>query len=161
MSAFRPLVPENWTSILVTQDVLPDSIERAIGAGEWPVRHKPNTAYVQNLLLTVGRFQCLLPNSINNANIAYPTYLWCLGFFSGYLKSSMEPDGVHNLGTWSLVYTVAYRIASLSDIGTYLSKSRSMFRNRPTFLRCDEPLIFDRGITRMIQVPTCIALQHR
>ncbi len=106
-STFLIFVPGTWTVILVAPDLLSDSIEHAIGVRDGPVKHKPNTTYAQNRLPTVGCFQSLLSNFTNNANPAYPTYLWCFGFFLGRLRSCMELDGVHNLGTRSLVCTVA------------------------------------------------------
>ncbi len=40
--------------ISVALDLSPGSIEDAVGAREGPVKHKPNTTYVKNRLLTVG-----------------------------------------------------------------------------------------------------------
>ena len=98
-STLRLFVPGTWTVILVTPDPLSDSTEDAIRNREGPGKHKPNTNYLQNRLLTVGCFQCLPVKFANNANPAYSSYLWCLGFFLRRLRSSMEPDGVHYLET--------------------------------------------------------------
>ncbi len=47
-------------------DLLSDSTGDAIGAREEPVKHKPDTAYVQNHLLTDICFQYLNSDSLKN-----------------------------------------------------------------------------------------------
>ncbi len=55
----------------------------------------------------------------------------------------MKPDGMHSLRTLSLVRTVAWKIASFREAGTYPLTGWSSSRLLPTILHWEEPVVLD------------------